>query len=252
MGAAANGLAVSGLRPFASTFLIFSDYMKPPIRLAAMMQQPVIYIFTHDSIGLGEDGPTHQPIEQLAALRAIPGLITLRPADANETVEAWRVIMGLRTRPAALILTRQALPTLDRSRLAPSAGLARGAYVLAEVEGGPPDVILIGTGSEVAICIEARDVLARDRVRARVVSMPSWELFDEQDPAYRESVLPGAITARVSVEAACVLGWERYVGSTGGMIGMSTFGASGPGREVMRHFGFTAEAVAAAARRQLL
>jgi transketolase len=252
MGAVANGLAVSGLRPFASTFLIFSDYMKPPIRLAAMMQQPVIYIFTHDSIGLGEDGPTHQPIEQLAALRAIPGLITLRPADANETVEAWRVIMGLRTRPAALILTRQALPTLDRSRFASAAGLARGAYVLAEADGGPPDVILIGTGSEVAICIEARDVLARDRVRARVVSMPSWELFDEQDPAYRESVLPAAITARVSVEAACVLGWERYVGTRGGMIGMSTFGASAPGREVMRHFGFTAEAVAAAARRQLV
>jgi transketolase len=251
MGAIANGLAVSGLRPFASTFLIFSDYMKPSIRLAAMMQQPVIYVFSHDSIGLGEDGPTHQPIEQLTGLRAIPGLIVLRPADANETVEAWRVVMASRSRPACLILTRQPVPTFDRSRLAPAAAVARGAYVLAEADGGRPDVILIGTGSEVSLCVAARETLAVDGIRARVVSMPSWELFDEQDEAYRDSVLPAAVGARVSVEAAGVLGWERYVGRTGAMIGMHGFGTSAPLRDVMRHFGFTAAAVVEAARRQV-
>jgi transketolase len=251
MAAELSGLALSGLRPFGATFLIFSDYMKPSIRLAAMMQLPVIYVFTHDSIGLGEDGPTHQPIEQLAGLRAIPGLITLRPADANETVEAWRLVMALRDEPACLVLSRQALPTLDRTRFGPAAGLVRGAYVLADADGGTPDVILIGTGSEVSLCVEAQAALAAERIRARVVSMPSWELFARQDERYRESVLPQAVKARISVEAASVLGWERHVGRDGAMIGMHGFGTSSPGKEAMRHFGFTAQAVVAAARAQI-
>ena len=250
MGAILSGLAVSGLRPFGATFLIFSDYMKASIRLAALMRLPVIYVFTHDSIGLGEDGPTHQPIEQLAGLRAIPGLVTIRPADANEAVEAWRVIADLK-RPACLVLTRQALPTLDRSRNAPASGLARGGYVLSEAPERKPDVILIGTGSEVSLCIAARDVLKSQGVGARVVSLPSWELFEEQDEAYRESVLPAAVRARVSVEAATTLGWERYVGPEGASIGMHEFGASAPGKDVMRHFGFTAEKIAAAAKAQV-
>jgi transketolase len=250
MGAILSGLAVSGLRPFGATFLIFSDYMKASIRLAALMRLPVIYVFTHDSIGLGEDGPTHQPIEQLAGLRAIPGLVTIRPADAAEAVEAWRVIVGLQ-RPACLVLTRQALPTLDRSRNAPASGLARGGYVLSEAPERKPDVILIGTGSEVSLCIAARDVLKSQGVGARVVSLPSWELFEEQDEAYRESVLPAAVRARVSVEAAATLGWERYVGPEGASIGMHGFGASAPGKDVMRHFGFTAEKIAAAAKAQV-
>ena len=250
MGAILSGLAVSGLRPFGATFLIFSDYMKASIRLAALMRLPVIYVFTHDSIGLGEDGPTHQPIEQLAGLRAIPGLVTIRPADANEAVEAWRVIADLK-RPACLVLTRQALPTLDRSRNAPASGLARGGYVLSEAPERKPDVILIGTGSEVSLCIAARDVLKSQGVGARVVSLPSWELFEEQDEAYRESVLPAAVRARVSVEAAATLGWERYVGPEGASIGMHEFGASAPGKDVMRHFGFTAEKIAAAAKAQV-
>jgi transketolase len=250
MGATLNGLAVSRLRPFGATFLIFSDYMKPSIRLAALMQVPVIYVFTHDSIGLGEDGPTHQPIEQLAGLRAIPGLVTIRPADANEVLEAWRVVVGLK-RPACLVLTRQALPTLDRTRYAPASGVARGGYVLSDAPGSKPDVILIGTGSEIAPCLEAQDMLKADGIAARVASLPSWELFDEQDPAYRESVLPGNIWARVSVEAASTSGWERYVGRGGESIGMHRFGASAPGKVLMKEFGFTPENIAAAAKRQV-
>jgi len=251
MGAILNGLALSGLRPFGSTFLIFSDYMRPPIRLAALMGLPVIYIYTHDSIGLGEDGPTHQSIEQLASLRAVPGLVTLRPADANEVVEAWRVIVERRQGPACLILSRQPLPTLDRAQYAPAAGVARGAYVLADAEGGTPDVILIGSGSEVSLCVQARDALAADRLRARVVSMPSWELFEQQDAVYREKVLPKSVRARVAVEAAAGLGWDRYVGPEGAKVVMTSFGASAPAKDVMMAFGFSIENVSAAAKAQI-
>ena len=250
MGAVLNGLALVGLRPFGSTFLIFSDYMRPPVRLAAMMRLPVIYIYTHDSIGLGEDGPTHQPIEQLIGLRAVPGLITLRPADANEVVETWRVIIP-EQQPAALILSRQKLPTFDRTRYAPAAGVARGAYVIAEATRGRVDVILIGTGSEVALCLAAQELLATKGIGARVVSMPSWELFERQGAAYREEVLPAAVTARVSVEAGSTLGWDRYVGPHGVTIGMHGFGASAPARDVMKEFGFTAENIAETARAQI-
>ena len=251
MGAILSGLAVSRLRPYGASFLIFSDYMKASIRLAALMRLPVIYVFTHDSIGLGEDGPTHQPIEQLAGLRAIPGLVTIRPADANEVVEAWRVIVGLKHRPACLVLTRQALPTLDRSRYAPASGLARGGYILSEAPGQKPDVILIATGSEVPLCIAAQDMLESQGLAARVVSLPCWELFAEQDEAYRDSVLPAAIKARVSVEAAATLGWERYAGPEGANIGMHGFGASAPAKDLMREFGFTPEKIAAAAKAQV-
>jgi transketolase len=251
MGAVLNGLALEDLRPFGSSFLIFSDYMRPPMRLAALMKLPVIYIFTHDSIGLGEDGPTHQPIEQLIGLRAVPGLITLRPADANEVVEAWRVIVGLKDAPACLVLSRQALPTLDRSRYASPAGVARGGYILAEAPGGRPDVILIGTGSEVAPCLAAAEMLAKANVAARVVSLPSWELFDRQHADYLESVLPGSVQARVSVEAASTCGWERYVGDGGAMLGMRRFGASAPAKDLMKRFGFTAEDIVAAAKAQI-
>ena len=250
MGAAVNGLAVSRLRPFGSTFLIFSDYMKNSIRLSAMMGVPAIYIFTHDSIGLGEDGPTHQSIEQLIGLRAIPGLIVLRPADANEVLEAWRVIMPSR-RPAALALSRQALPTFDRTALGAASGVARGGYVLADAPSGRPEVILIATGSEVALCLEAQEWLKSHGTAARVVSMPSWELFDEQDESYREQVLPAAVKARVSVEAAATLGWERYVGTSGAMIGMRQFGASGPYRDVLRKFGFTPDNICSVALAQV-
>jgi transketolase len=251
MGAILNGLALSKLRPYGASFLIFSDYMKPPIRLAALMQLPVIYIFTHDSIGVGEDGPTHQPIEQLVALRSIPGLITLRPADANEVAEAWRVIIGLKNQPACLALSRQALPTFDRARYAPAAGLARGGYVLADAPEGKPEVILIGTGSEVALCIDVFEELRRQGVPARVVSMPSWELFEEQDQSYRDSVLPPNITARVSVEMGSVVGWDRYAGPTGAKIGMTTFGASAPLKDLLAKFGFTPAKVLAAAKEQI-
>ncbi len=251
MGAILNGLAVSKLRAFGSSFLIFSDYMKPPIRLSALMGVPVIYVFTHDSLGVGEDGPTHQPIEQAIALRSIPGLITLRPADANEVVEAWRAIIALRRQPACLMLTRQALPTLDRARYAPAAGVARGAYVLADAADGRPAVILIGTGSEVALCIEAYEELRRDGIAARVVSMPSWELFEQQDQTYRDGVLPPDVTARVSVEMGSVIGWDRYVGATGTAIGMTTFGASAPLKDLLKKFGFTPAHVIAAAKDQI-
>jgi transketolase len=251
MAAVVNGLSLSKVRGFGAGFLIFSDYARPAIRLSALMEIPTIHVFTHDSIGVGEDGPTHQPIEQLASLRAIPGLIILRPADANEVVEAWRVIAALQHEPAALVLSRQALPVLDRSRYAAASGLARGAYVLADADGGLPEVMLLSTGSEVSLCIEAFERLKADGVRARVVSMPSWELFEHQSQAYRESVLPPEVTARVSVEQAGTFGWERYVGPAGARIGMETFGASAPLKELQKKFGFTVEHVVEAARAQL-
>jgi transketolase len=251
MGAILNGLSLSKIRPYGSGFLIFSDYMKPPIRLSALMEVPVIFIFTHDSIGVGEDGPTHQPVEQLIGLRAIPGLIILRPADANEVTEAWRVIVALRHEPACLVLSRQPLPTLDRTRYAPAAGVGRGAYILADAHDGQPSILLIGTGSEVALCAEVHDLLAKEGVSARLVSMPSWELFERQDQAYRDSVLPPEVTARVAVEQASVIGWDRYVGTTGTVIGMHTFGSSAPLKDLLGEFGFTPEKVLEAARAQL-
>ena len=251
MGAVLNGLAVSKVRAFGAGFLIFSDYMKPPIRLSALMELPVIFVFTHDSIGLGEDGPTHQPVEQLVALRSIPGLITLRPADANEVVEAWRVVLALKHQPACLVLSRQPLPTLDRTRFAPASGVARGAYILADAHDRKPSVILIGTGSEVALCAEAYESLTREGIAARVVSMPSWELFEQQDQAYRDSVLPPEVTARVSVEQASVIGWDRYVGTNGAKIGMHTFGSSAPIKDLLKQFGFTPDKVTAAAKEQI-
>ena len=254
MGAILNGLSLSKLRPFGSGFLIFSDYARGAIRLSALMEIPVIHIFTHDSIGVGEDGPTHQPVEQLLSLRAIPGLITLRPADANEVVEAWRMIMPFRHEPVALILSRQALPTLDRTTYASAEGVQRGAYILAEAPNGTPEVLLLGTGSEVALCIEAYEQLKAEGIQARVVSMPSWEIFEyycRQHPEYREHVLPAAVTARVSVEQASTLGWARYVGSTGHTIGMETFGASAPLKELQRKFGFTPESIVTAAKEQI-
>ena len=251
MGAIVNGLALSKIRAYGSTFLIFSDYMKPAIRLSALMELPVVTIFTHDSIGLGQDGPTHQAVEQLIALRAIPDLVTLRPADANEVVEAWRVIIGLKHQPACLVLSRQPLPTFDRKRYASAAGVARGAYVMADAENGKPAMILIGTGSEVSLCVEAYETLKQDGIPARVVSMPSWELFEQQDQAYRDSVLSPGITARVSVEAGSVIGWDRYVGMTGARIGMHTFGSSAPITDLMKKFGFTPEKVLAAAKDQI-
>lgn len=250
MGGILNGLALSNIRPYGATFLIFSDYARPAIRLAALMELPVIYIFTHDSISLGEDGPTHQPIEHIASLRAMPGLITIRPADANEVVEAWRVIMQLRNRPAALMLSRQSLPTLDRTKYAPTSGLAKGAYVLADAENKKPDILLIATGSEVLLCIEAFEELKKEGIKARVVSMPSWEIFEEQDKEYRDSVLPPSVTARVAVEEASTLGWERYVGS-GQIIGMHRFGSSAPFKDLQKNFGFTVERIVAAAKAEL-
>ena len=251
MAAVLNGLALSKIRPFGSTFLTFSDCARPALRLSALMEIPVIYVFTHDSIGLGEDGPTHQPVEQLASLRAIPGLITLRPADANEVVEAWRVIMQLRHEPVALILSRQTLPTLDRSQYAPAAGVAQGAYVLADALDGKPDVLLLATGSEVNLCVNAYERLRAEGIKARVVSMPSWELFERQDRKYQQSVLPAAVTARVSVEQAATFGWSRYVGPAGRMVGMHTFGASAPLKELQNRFGFTPEEIVAAAKAQV-
>jgi transketolase len=254
MGAILNGLSLSKLRPFGSGFLIFSDYARGAMRLSALMEIPVLHIFTHDSIGVGEDGPTHQPVEQLLSLRAIPGLLTLRPADANEVVEAWRMIMQFRHEPVALILTRQALPTLDRTTYASAEGVRRGAYILAEAPNGTPEVLLLATGSEVALCLEAYEQLKAEGIKARVVSMPSWEIFEyycRQHPEYREHVLPAAVTARVSVEQASTLGWARYVGSTGRTIGMETFGASAPLKELQRKFGFTPESIVAAAKEQV-
>jgi transketolase len=251
MGSILNGLALSKVRAYGSGFMIFSDYMRAPIRLAAIMEIPTIFIFTHDSIGVGEDGPTHQPIEHLASLRAIPGLITLRPGDANEVVEAWKVIMQIKHEPVALILSRQAMPTYDRAKFGAASGVAKGAYVLADAPGGKPDVLLLGTGSEVSLCVGAWEALAKDGIKARVVSMPSWELFDHQSQDYRDSVLPPAVTARVSIEQASTFGWHRYVGMTGEAIGMKTFGASAPLKELQKKFGFSVDAVVAAAKKQL-
>jgi transketolase len=251
MGAIVNGLALSHLRAYGATFLIFSDYMRPPLRLAALMHLPILHVFTHDSIGVGEDGPTHQPIEQLAGLRAIPGMIVLRPADANEVREAYRVIFRLKGGPACLALSRQAVPVFDRSRYAPAEGLARGAYVMADAEGGEPEVILIGTGSEVQLCVAVHEQLRAEGIRSRVVSMPSWELFEQQDEQYRERVLPRAILARVAVEQGSVLGWDRYAGLSGTIIGMHSFGASAPVKDVLKKFGFTTDKVLQAAKEQI-
>jgi transketolase len=251
MAAAVNGLSLSKLRPYGSTYLIFSDYARQPIRLSALMEIPAIWIFTHDSIGLGQDGPTHQPVEQLASLRSMPGLTTIRPCDAHEAVEAWRVLMRFHHSPVALVLTRQAVPTLDRTRYASAEGLERGGYVLADPEHGDPDLILIGTGSEVSLCVDAYEQLTAEGERVRVVSLPSWELFDMQPDEYREQVLPSEVTARVSVEQATTLGWERFTGTRGARIGMHTFGASAPLKDVQRKFGFTPERVAATGREQL-
>jgi transketolase len=247
MGGILNGLALSKLRVFGSTFLIFSDYMRPPIRLSALMDMPVIYVFTHDSFELGEDGPTHQPIEQLMSLRAIPRLVVIRPADANEASEAWRVAMASRDRPVALVLTRQAVPTFDRTKYASAEGLRRGAYVMADSL-GPPQVILIGTGSEVQLCVEAHQHLTADGINSRVVSMPSWELFKQQNQEYQNSVLPPEVHARVAVEAGTGLGWREYVGSEGRVIAHYDFGASAPIKDLLKHFGFTWERVADEAR----
>jgi transketolase len=248
MAAVVNGLALSKMRAFGATFFIFSDYARPAIRLSALMELPAIYVFTHDAIGDGEDGPTHQPVEHLASLRAIPGLITLRPGDANEVVEAYRYIMHLRHEPAVLVLTRQPLPTLDRTKYTPASGVARGAYVLGDAPGGDPEVILIATGSEVSLAVEAHEQLLAEGIRSRVVSMPSWEIFDRQTKEYRDNVLPPNVAARVAVEQGSTFGWERYVGSAGRIIGMKTFGASAPLKELQRKFGFEPGRVAADAR----
>jgi transketolase len=251
MGAIVNGMTLSKLRSFSATFFNFSDYMRPSMRLGALMEIPAIYIFTHDSIGLGEDGPTHQPIEQLASLRAMPNMLVLRPGDANEVVEAYKVILQHTHGPVSLVLTRQALPTFDRSKYAPASGVAKGAYVLADAPAAKPEVILMASGSEVSLCVAAYEKLTADGIKTRVVSMPSWELFECQDTAYRESVLPPGVTARVSVEMASTFGWERYVGPRGRIIGMRTFGASAPLKAVLKKFGFEADNVVAAAREVL-
>ena len=252
MGAILNGMSLVKVRPFGSGFFIFVDYMRGSLRLSALMEIPVIYVFTHDSIAVGEDGPTHQPIEQLAHMRAMPGLITIRPCDANEVREAWKVILQLHHEPAVLVLTRQAVPTIDRSRYAAASGLARGAYILADAPNADPEVILIGTGSEVSLCLDAYERLSNEGVRARVVSMPSWELFDDQDRDYRDCVLPPQVKARVSVEEASDFGWTKYTGTEGQNIGIETFGASAPIKQLLKKFGFTADHIVAAAKNQIL
>jgi transketolase len=251
MSAILNGMSLVKVRPFGSGFFIFSDYLRGALRLSALMELPAIYVFTHDSIGVGEDGPTHQPIEQLAQLRSMPGIITIRPCDANEVREAWKLILKLHHEPAVMVLTRQAVPTLDRTKYAPASALARGAYVLADAPGGHPEVILIGTGSEVSLCVEAYEQLRSEGVRARVVSMPSWELFDDQDQAYREFVLPPAVKARVSVEVASDFGWSKYTGCEGHNLCIETFGASAPIKQLLKKFGFSIENVVAAAKSQI-
>jgi transketolase len=251
MAAALNGMVLSKLRAFGGTFFNFTDYMRPSMRLAAIMEIPVIYVLTHDSIGLGEDGPTHQPVEQLASLRAMPNMIVMRPGDANEVVVAWKTIMPIKHNPVALVLSRQALPTLDRSKYAAASGVAKGGYVLADAQGGTPELILIGTGSELSLCVAAYQRLTAEGIRARVVSMPSTDIFDAQDEAYKQSVLPPAVRARVAVEAGAVFGWERYVGSDGAMVGMTTFGASAPIKDLMKKFAFTTDHVIAAAKEVL-
>jgi len=251
MAAIVNGLALSKLRPFGASFFIFSDYARPAMRLSALMELPSMFIFSHDAMGDGEDGPTHQPVEHLASLRAIPGLVTLRPGDANEVIEAYRYILQLRHEPAVLVLSRQALPTLDRKKYAPASGVARGAYVLGDASPGKPEVILIASGSEVSLAVEAHEKLVAEGIRSRVVSMPSWEIFERQTKEYRDSVLPPNVTARVAVEQASTFGWERYAGTSGDVIGMKTFGASAPLKELQRKFGFEPDQVATAAKKQL-
>jgi transketolase len=251
MAAIVNGLSLSKLRAFGATFFIFSDYARPAIRLSALMELPTIFVFTHDAMGDGEDGPTHQPVEQLISLRAIPGLVVLRPGDANEVVEAYRCVLQLRHQPAAIALSRQALPTFDRTKYASAAGVARGAYVMADAPHGPPQVILLASGSELCVAVEAHETLSADGIRSRVVSMPSWDIFEHQPESYRESVLPPEVTARIAVEQGSVLGWDHYVGAAGKVIGMKTFGASAPLKELQRKFGFEPELVVAAARQLL-
>jgi transketolase len=251
MGGICNGMALCGLRAYGATFFVFSDYMRPSIRVAALMGLPVFFVFTHDSIGVGEDGPTHQPVEHLAALRAIPGLVVLRPADANEVSEGYKLVLQLKDRPAVLVLTRQNLPTLDRAKYGPASGVQRGAYVLADAADGKPEVILIGSGSEVSQCLEAREQLTAEGIKTRVVSMPSWELFDAQADEYRQAVLPPAVTARVAIEAGVEQGWQKYLGPSGRFIGMQGFGASAPFGTLLKHFGLTAANVVAAAKQCL-
>jgi transketolase len=251
MAAALNGMAVCKVRAFGGTFFNFSDYMRPSIRLASLMELPTIYVFTHDSIGLGEDGPTHQPIEQLASLRAMPGLMLIRPADANEVVEAWKVIMQLEHEPAALVLSRQAVPTFDRTKYGAASGVAKGGYILADAADGKPEVILMGTGSEVSLCVSAYEQLKADGIKARVVSLPCWGLFDSQSDEYKAKVLPPEVKARVAVEQAATFGWSQYVGPAGIVIGMHRFGASAPIKDLQKKFGFTTENVVAAARKAI-
>ena len=251
MAATVNGMSLSKLRPYGATFFIFSDYARPAIRLSALMELPTIFIFTHDAMGDGEDGPTHQPVEHLASLRAIPGLVTLRPGDANEVIEAYRYIMQLRHEPAVLVLSRQPLPTLDRKKYAPASGVARGAYVLADASRGNPEVILIASGSEVSLAVEAHEKLVAEGIRSRVVSMPSWDIFEHQAQEYQDNVLPPHVTARVAVEQASTFGWERYIGRSGRIIGMKTFGASAPLKELQRKFGFEPDHVVTAAKEVL-
>ncbi len=246
--AIANGMSLTKLRSFWSSFLIFSDYARPAIRLSALMEIPALHIFTHDSIGVGQDGPTHQPVEQLASLRAMPGILVFRPADANEVVEMWRIVGALKREPAVVVLTRQTVPTLDRTKVAPASLLARGAYILVDDDAASPDVILLATGSEVHLALQARDELVREGVKVRVVSMPCWELFDRQSNEYKDAVLPPAVRARVAVEQASTFGWHRYVGDKGTVVGMHTFGASAPLKALQTKFGFTADNVAQAAR----
>ncbi len=248
MGSILNGMTLTGLRAYGSTFLIFTDYMRPPIRLAALMDIPVIFIYTHDSIGLGEDGPTHQPIEQLMSLRAIPRLLVFRPADANEVAETWRTIMPIMHQPVLMAYTRQAVPTFDRTKYASAAGVAKGAYIMADAEGGKPELILMGTGSEVQLCVEAYEKLKAEGVKARVVSMPCWELFEKQSPEYKAQVLPPAVRARVAVEAGTSFGWKQYVGNDGAVVGRDDFGASAPIKDLLREFGFTVDNVIAKAK----
>jgi transketolase len=251
MGAIVNGMSLSKLRPFGATFFIFCDYARPAIRLSAIMELPTVFVFTHDAMGDGEDGPTHQPVEHLASLRAIPGLVTIRPGDANEVVEAYRFIVQLRRQPVALVLSRQPLPTLDRKKYAPASGVARGAYVLADSPNANPELILIASGSELGLAVDAHERLIAGGIRSRVVSMPSWEIFEQQPKEYRETVLPPQIKARIAIEQASTFGWTRYIGETGRMIGMHTFGASAPLKELQRKFGFQPETVIALANEML-
>ncbi|MGB7845086.1 MAG: transketolase [Candidatus Acidiferrum sp.] len=251
MGAATNGMTLSGLRAFSATFFNFSDYMRASMRLAALMEIPVLFIFTHDSIGVGEDGPTHQPVEQLAAFRAMPNMLVVRPGDANEVTEAYKAVLQHTHGPATLVFSRQAMPTLDRTKYAPASGVAKGGYVLADAEGGKPEVILLASGSELQLAVAAYEELKAEGIKARVVSMPCWELFDQQDAAYKEAVLPSNVTARVSVEMASTLGWERYVGLNGKSIGMHSFGASAPLKDLLKKFGFEADNVVTAAKQLL-